>query len=127
MAIGPFFAVTFAITWLLQLPALHIGAAWCPLALLLPGMILLVGTAMYWLLGGPEPRWFCPPSNVPSVITRLVFPIGEELGWRGLAMPRMQQRYGSGVALLLMVSDRAAWERPILRVRPHEGELLAPE
>lgn len=164
-AIVPFFVTTFAITWLLQLPALlvlygilpgpidrfmlpvglgglgpllaavlvlrfepnrvgirslfrpisvgHIGAAWYPLALLLPGVILGVSTVMYWLLGGSGVQWLYPPTNVERIVAMFVFPIGEELGWRGLAMPRMQRRYGSLIASLVIGSIWGLWHVPM--------------
>jgi hypothetical protein len=127
-----YFALAFAITWGLQLPALlaragvldgpperymmlvglgafgpmmaamiaarvegtglralfaplgtsRVGVQWYLAALLLPGGIFVVAAAIWNAFGHAEPLVY-PPDNAAFVAAALVFPFGEEVGWRG--------------------------------------------
>ena len=43
---------------------------------------------------GPPAQWFYPPSTPETVAALVVFPLGEEFGWRGFAYPRLAARFG---------------------------------
>jgi len=158
---GPFFALAFAITWLVQLPAAlvvlgvlpgpidrfvplagigafgpliaavlvarrspggggllaalktwRVGAKWYVVALALPAAILAAGMAVYTLLGG-DGAWFYPPTNGERIAALIVFPIGEEVGWRGLALPRLQQRHGPIAASVILGVLWGLWHIPM--------------
>jgi CAAX protease family protein len=85
----------------------RIGVRWyLAIALAIPALCAVwVST----LLGGPTP---VVVATIPAVVVSFLFSIfpgsavGEELGWRGFALPRLQARY-SALAASLIVG--AAW------------------
>jgi membrane protease YdiL (CAAX protease family) len=68
--------------------------AWVLAALLAAPAVHLVATALFVAIGGHPDSWFHPPNSPEAVAALVVFPLGEEFGWRGFAHPRMVDRYG---------------------------------
>ena len=68
--------------------------AWVVAALLAPPAVHALATALYVAVGGHPGQWFHPPATAEQVAALVVFPIGEEFGWRGFAHPRMVRRHG---------------------------------
>ena len=68
--------------------------AWVLLALLVAPLVHLVATASFVAIGGHPDSWFHPPNSPEAVAALVVFPLGEEFGWRGFAHPRMVERHG---------------------------------
>lgn len=67
---------------------------WLLVALLAPLASHLAATALYVLLGGSPGRWLHPPVSAEQLAALVVFPLGEEFGWRGFLQPRMAARFG---------------------------------
>jgi len=67
---------------------------WVALALAAPFVIHLMATTLYACLGGRPAEWFHPPVHAEQLAALIVFPLGEEFGWRGFAYPRMVARFG---------------------------------
>jgi membrane protease YdiL (CAAX protease family) len=162
----PFFLCTFAITWVLQLPALlalagivagpperfmapaalgafgplfaallvarfepggpgvralfgqfrsfRVGLGWYVLALLLPGALLVAGMAAYSLFAERDPGpWFYPPTG-GRIAVLFLLPISEEIGWRGFALPRLQERFGALSASVILGVLWGLWHVPML-------------
>ena len=100
-------------------------------ALLLPAVVSLLATAVHMMFGGDAPDFHAPPVMgiklpsylqgwspaalfVPLFLQHVLYgtAIAEELGWRGLALPRLQQRFNSLAASLLLGCLWAIWILP---------------
>jgi membrane protease YdiL (CAAX protease family) len=68
--------------------------AWILLALLAVPAVHLIATALFVAIGGHPDRWFHPPNTQEAAAALVVFPLGEEFGWRGFAHPRLVSRHG---------------------------------
>lgn len=84
------------------------------IALFMPGLILLVGMLLYRLLGGthPGPILYLPTSP-ERIVAMFVFAFGEEIGWRGLALPRLLRRHGPLGASSILGVLWAFWHFPM--------------
>jgi membrane protease YdiL (CAAX protease family) len=100
-------------------------------ALFMPAAISLLGTAVHMMFGGDAPDFAAPPVTsvkLPGYLegwspAALILPlflqhilygtaIAEELGWRGLALPRLQQRFNPFLASLVLGCLWALWILP---------------
>jgi membrane protease YdiL (CAAX protease family) len=82
---------------------------WIVVALLAPLVAHLAATALYVAIGGRPEQWLHPPANPEQVAALVVFPLGEEFGWRGFAHPRMTNRYGPVTGSLLVGGFWGLW------------------
>ena len=79
----------------------RVGAGWFAVALgLLPAVY--VAAAALCRLAGIEVPWFFPPETPQHIAALIVVPFVEEIGWRGFALPRLQQRYSALRASLIL-------------------------
>lgn len=87
---------------------LFVLAFWPALAIL----ALTIGR----LLGQPMPSAALLPwqALVPVFVTMLLSNVWEEIGWRGFALPRLQQKYPDGLIALLMGLLWSLWHLPLL-------------
>jgi len=92
----------------------RVGAMWYVIALCLHGAIFITAMALYTSVSGSDAGpWFYPPADSQRIVAMLVFSIGEEVGWRGFALPRLQRRYGSLNASLTIGVLWAFWHIPM--------------
>jgi membrane protease YdiL (CAAX protease family) len=88
----------------------YLDAGWYLVALGMFGAIYAAGVAIYHLFGGTQAgSWVYPPDDAARVAALFVFPIGEEIGWRGFALPRLQRRHGALSASLWLGAGWALW------------------
>lgn len=88
----------------------RVGIQWYIIALGLPVLIDLVAVGFGLLLGSPTATRF----GSLSILTLLFFPfaLGEELGWRGYALPRLLEKNNPLTAGLILGIIWAAWHLP---------------
>ena len=104
--------------WLSRCLQWRIGWGWWTFALLLPLAVMLLAAGLHIALGGDITS--APASghllmtvvNLPLVLL-LGGPLGEEFGWRGYALPVLQDRLGWRVASLGLGLVWGAWHLPL--------------
>lgn len=95
----------------------RVGVRWYAFVLLGIPLVVLVGAV---LVPGAV-AWFDPAAfgalaayPLAFVLTLLLGgPLGEEPGWRGFALPRLQQRHGPLWGSLILGAVWAAWHLPL--------------
>jgi len=94
----------------------RVGAWWYLAALVLPGAIFVVAAAAYNVVGHHEQLVY-PPNQPAFVAAAMVFPFGEEVGWRGFALPRLRDRYGPLAASAIIGVLWTFWHVPMLTLQ----------
>jgi membrane protease YdiL (CAAX protease family) len=85
----------------------RVGWLWYVVALGLPVALTLAVLGLHRLLDGAVAAG---PGDPPALIVMLaLLVVGEELGWRGFALPRLQARFGGLGASLILGALWAAW------------------
>lgn len=92
----------------------RVGARWYLVAVGFTSALYVAAMAVYTLAGrGGNAHWLYPPADGQRIAAMIVFPIGEEFGWRGFALPRLQERHGMLTASLLVGLGWALWHLPM--------------
>ena len=110
----------------------RVGMIWYAVAFLLPTVISLLATALHMMFGGDAPDFANPPIYqavlpgiyaeyngwtilVPVFLQHLVLgsALAEELGWRGFALPRLQQGRSALAASVMMGLVWSLWAAPL--------------
>lgn len=97
----------------------RVSPLWYVFAIFGPAVIMLLAMGGYILLGGTEPdfvpfgaRWLIVTINFVLVLL-IGGPLGEEFGWRGLALPALEAKYGALWGSLLLGVIWTVWHLPL--------------
>jgi uncharacterized protein len=104
--------------WLRRSLQWRVGWRWLALSFFLPLAVMGLAAAMHIALGGtiaPSPASGHLLLAVMNFGVVLLFggPLGEEFGWRGYALPVLQERYSWRVASLVLGLVWGVWHLPL--------------
>jgi membrane protease YdiL (CAAX protease family) len=97
----------------------RVAPIWYGVVLLGPMLLYLVGLAVEVVLLGSQPPSVgaligVAPILVILTVYMVVFvALGEEVGWRGYALPALQARYGALVSSVILGALWALWHLPV--------------
>lgn len=98
----------------------RVGLGWYLVSFLMTPAILLPAIGIHLLLVGSGLRWNDPAQwylIVPAFLQVLFLSVlGEEIGWRGFALPRLQRRSSALWASLSLGTIWAVWHLPLFWV-----------
>lgn len=102
--------------WASRIVRWRVGLRWYATALLLPLVVVVMAAYLNVLLGAPPTAvqlaaW---PELLPEfLIVFLVVGLGEEPGFRGFALPRLQAGRSALAATLILAAVGVAWHLPL--------------
>ncbi|MFO0756360.1 MAG: CPBP family intramembrane glutamic endopeptidase [Byssovorax sp.] len=105
----------------------RMGPGWPLLILLALGLqfpLHIIANLIEVALGGHPAHWFYPPIEPERITAAIVFPLGEEFGWRGFAYPRLADRYGPVLGSILLGQGWALWHLGMM-FQPDKSPTLA--
>ena len=96
----------------------RVAPIWYGVALLGPIVLALGGMALHVLLGGQPPNLLAMIGALPTVLALFVYMfiqvgIGEEIGWRGYALPKLQSGYSALVSSVILGGIWLLWHLPL--------------
>ena len=88
---------------------------WAVVLLVQPAILIISGLVYNRFLGNP-PVEAIPVASAGALAVNIFFLIvaatGEEIGWRGLALPEMQKRFSPLIASVILALVWATWHLP---------------
>ena len=96
----------------------RVAPIWYGVAILGPLLIMLGAIALHVALGGQPPSLGLLIGAMPALVFVFVYmmitvALGEEVGWRGYALPALQARYSALIASLILGVLWALWHLPV--------------
>jgi uncharacterized protein len=104
----------------------RVGLRWYAVVLILP-LLVPLGLGLSILFGGPAPT---VDSSIIAVLVGFVFSIfpgsavGEELGWRGFALPHLQDSRSALAAALILGPIWGSWHFPLFMIGSESRPLI---
>ena len=95
-----------------QVVRFRVNPAWYAVALFLTPLLIAVALALFVALGGSAPASSIATIGGAALGGALLAAVGEELGWRGFALPRMQARHSAVGASIVLGLLWGVWHVP---------------
>lgn len=96
-----------------QVGKLRVSPIWYLIALIGPMVLNLLAIVLALPFGEAFPKFTFPGIRLlPVILVATFFALGEELGWRGFALPRLQGRFNALIASLIIGLLWWAWHLP---------------
>lgn len=102
-----------------QLGKWRVGWGWFAAAALVYPTLIFVVAGLYRLLPDSGHLPFQPLSVSSVIVTAIILSLtvlGEEIGWRGFALPRLQQRFPALQSSLILGTIHTIWHLPFWTV-----------
>jgi uncharacterized protein len=103
----------------------RVGLRWYAVVLALPLVLMGVTVALIPVFGGTAPDWTQRPDLSPTAVMLIVLlllplatPLGEEIGWRGFALPRLLAVRSPLTATLILGVIWSLWHLPVVLDKP---------
>src|SRR3712207_6444337 len=108
----------------------RVAPFWYGVALLGPIVVQLVAMALHVVLGGQPPDLSAMVGVLPTVLVSFVYMliqvgIGEEVGWRGYALPKLQAGYSALLSSVVLGVIWTLWHLPLF-FNPATGYSITP-
>lgn len=87
------------------------GWRWFLVALLVFPVVCLAAVGLHSMFGGPSLE-LRTTQLLPQLIVIIVISLGEEFGWRGYLLPKLQEKYSAFVASLILGAVWGMWHFP---------------
>ena len=96
----------------------RVAPIWYAVAILGPLGITLGAITLHMALGGQPPSLGGMIGLLPTLVIYVVYmmifvALGEEVGWRGYALPALQARYGALISSVILGVAWALWHLPL--------------
>jgi membrane protease YdiL (CAAX protease family) len=109
----------------------RVGLGWWVFVLLFPALLAVVTLYVAPLFGAPSVDWSAIPpiTNLLTMLLMLTIlaGLGEEFGWRGFALPRLQNRYSALVSGLFVGVLWWLWHIPLFFIEGVGQYVMAQE
>ena len=102
-----------------QLGRWRVGWGWFTAAALIYPALIFVVAGLYRMLPGSGPLPFQPVSVSSVMVTAVILTLtvmGEEIGWRGFALPHLQKRFPAVQSSLILGTIHTFWHLPFWTV-----------
>jgi membrane protease YdiL (CAAX protease family) len=103
--------------WASRIVRWRVGLKWYAIALLLPAALAMAAVSLNVLLGAPAPT-VSQLGQRPDLLSEILIvffliALGEEPGWRGYALPRLQEGRSALSATLILAVFGVIWHVPL--------------